>query len=322
MKSIFQVSLLSLCALALAPASHAAWPDRPIKLIVPAAPGGTTDITARLLSEKIGAELGTTVVVENRAGAAGIIGTQALVQAPPDGYTIGFGNIGPNGINYSLYKKLPYKHTDFSPITLVISVPNVLVVNSKSPYKNVKELVDAMKNDPKGNYTFASSGTGQSPHMSAEMFAQRTGTNLTHVPFKGMGPAVAALLGGQVTFAIDNLPSSIGFIRSGQFRALAVTGAERSPQLPDVPTMAEAGIKDMVVTAWFGFVAPAGTPPAIVDKIQQATKKVLATPDIQKRFAEMGGVPGGGTPAEFGAFMDKERESWRKIVEAAKLQME
>ncbi len=322
MKSIFQASLLSLFALALTPASHAAWPDKPIKLIVPAAPGGTTDITARLLSEKIGAELGTTIVVENRAGAAGIIGTQALIQAPPDGYTIGFGNIGPNGINYSLYKKLPYKPTDFSPITLVISVPNVMVVNSKSPYNNVKELVDAIKKDPKGNYTFASSGTGQSPHMSAEMFAQRTGTNLTHVPFKGMGPAVAALLGGQVTFAIDNLPSSIGFIRSGQFRALAVTGAQRSPQLPDVPTMAEAGIKDMVVTAWFGFVAPAGTPPAIVDKIQQATKKVLSTPEIQKRFAEMGGVPGGGTPAEFGAFMDKERESWRKIVEAAKLQME
>ena len=322
MKPIIQASILSLCALSVAPSAQAAWPDKPIKLIVPAAPGGTTDITARLLSEKIGAELGTTVVVENRAGAAGIIGTQALLQAPADGYTIGFGNIGPNGINYSLYKKLPYKHTDFSPITLVISVPNVLVVNSKSPYKTVKELVDAIKNDPKGNYTFASSGTGQSPHMSAEMFAQRTGTNLTHVPFKGMGPAVAALLGGQVTFAIDNLPSSIGFIRSGQLRALAVTGAERSPQLPDVPTMAEAGIKDMVVTAWFGFVAPAGTPPDIVNKIQQATKKVLATPEIQKRFAEMGGVPGGNTPAEFGAFMDKERESWRKIVEAAKLQME
>jgi tripartite-type tricarboxylate transporter receptor subunit TctC len=322
MKSVIKASLVSLFALALLPTVHAAWPDKPIKLIVPAAPGGTTDITARLLSEKIGAELGTTVVVENRAGAAGIIGSQALIQSPPDGYTIGFGNIGPNGINYSLYKKLPYKHTDFSPITLVISVPNVLVVNSKSPYKTVKELVDAIKKDPKGNYSFASSGTGQSPHMSAEMFAQRTGLNLTHVPFKGMGPAVAALLGGQVTFAIDNLPSSIGFIRSGQFRALAVTGAQRSPQLPDVPTMAEAGIKDMVVTAWFGFVAPAGTPPAIINKIQQATKKVLEMPDIQKRFAEMGGVPGGNTPAEFGAFMDKERESWRKIVEAAKLQLE
>lgn len=322
MKTLIRASLISFCALTLTPAAQAAWPDKPIRLIVPAAPGGTTDITARLLSEKLGAELGTTVVVENRAGAAGIIGTQALLQSAPDGYTIGFGNIGPNGINYSLYKKLPYKHTDFSPITLVISVPNVLVVNSKSPYKTVKELVDGIKNDPKGNYSFASSGTGQSPHMSAEMFAQRTGTNLTHIPFKGMGPAVAALLGGQVTFAIDNLPSSIEFIRSGQFRALAVTGAERSAQLPDVPTMAEAGIKDMVVTAWFGFVAPAGTPPEIVNKIQQATKKVLAMPDIQKRFATMGGVPGGNTPAEFGAFMDKERESWRKIVEAAKLQME
>lgn len=322
MKSIIKASFISLLALALSPTAQAAWPERPIRLIVPAAPGGTTDITARILSEKIGAELGAQVIVENRAGAAGIIGTQALLQSAPDGYTIGFGNIGPNGINYSLYKKLPYKHTDFSPITLVISVPNVLVVNSKSPYKTVKELVDAIKNDPKGNYTFASSGTGQSPHMSAEMFAQRTSTNLTHVPFKGMGPAVAALLGGQVTFAIDNLPSSIGFIRSGQLRALAVTGNERSAQLPDVPTMAEAGIKDMVVTAWFGFVAPAGTPPEIVNKIQQATKKVLESPDIQKRFAEMGGVPGGNTPAQFGAFMDQERESWRKIVEAAKLQLE
>jgi tripartite-type tricarboxylate transporter receptor subunit TctC len=322
MKTLIRAGIFSLCAFALAPTVQAAWPDKPIRLIVPAAPGGTTDITARLLSEKLGAELGTTVVVENRAGAAGIIGSQALIQSPPDGYTIGFGNIGPNGINYSLYKKLPYKHTDFSPITLVISVPNVLVVNSKSPYKTVKDLVDAIKNDPKGNYSFASSGTGQSPHMSAEMFAQRTGLNLTHIPFKGMGPAVAALLGGQVTFAIDNLPSSIEFIRSGQFRALAVTGAERSAQLPDVPTMAEAGIKDMVVTAWFGFVAPAGTPAELVNKIQQATKKVLEMPDIQKRFATMGGVPGGNTPAEFGAFMDKERESWRKIVEAAKLQME
>ena len=322
MKTLLRASLLSLCALTLTPAAQAAWPDKPIRLIVPAAPGGTTDITARVLSEKLGAELGTTIVVENRAGAAGIIGTQALLQSPPDGYTIGFGNIGPNGINYSLYKKLPYKHTDFSPITLVISVPNVLVVNSKSPYKTVKDLVDAIKNDPRGNYSFASSGTGQSPHMSAEMFAQRTDMSVTHIPFKGMGPAVAALLGGQVTFAIDNLPSSIEFIRSGQLRALAVTGAERSAQLPDVPTMAEAGIKDMVVTAWFGFVAPAGTPPEIVSKIQQATKKVLEMPDIQKRFASMGGVPGGNTPAEFGAFMDQERESWRKIVEAAKLQLE
>jgi tripartite-type tricarboxylate transporter receptor subunit TctC len=322
MKTLIQACALSIAALGLSNPATAAWPEKPITLIVPAAPGGTTDITARVLSEKLGAALGTTVVVENRAGAAGIIGSQALVRAAPDGYTIGFGNIGPNAINYSLYKNLPYKSTDFAPITLVISVPNILVVNSKSSYNTAQELVASLKNDPKGNYSFGSSGTGQSPHLSSEMFAQRTGLNLTHIPYKGMGPAVAALLGGQVTFLIDNLPSSISFIRSGQFRALAITGDQRSPQLPDVPTMAEAGIKDMVVTAWFGFVAPAGTPAEIVNKIQQATKKVLETPEIQQRFAEMGGTPGGGTPAEFGAFMDKEQASWRKIVEAAKLSME
>jgi tripartite-type tricarboxylate transporter receptor subunit TctC len=322
MKTLIRTCALALAALGLNSSALATWPDKPITLIVPAAPGGTTDITARLLSEKLGAALGTTVVVENRAGAAGIIGTQALVRSAPDGYTIGFGNIGPNAINYSLYKNLPYKATDFAPITLVISVPNILVVNSKSSYNTAQELVNSLKNDPKGNYSFGSSGTGQSPHLSSEMFAQRTGLNLTHIPYKGMGPAVAALLGGQVTFLIDNLPSSISYIRSGQFRALAITGDQRSPELPNVPTMAEAGIKDMVVTAWFGFVAPAGTPAEIVNKIQQATKKVLETPEIKQRFAEMGGTPGGGTPAEFGAFMEKEQASWRKIVEAAKLSME
>ncbi len=322
MKRSLHACLISVTALTVCPAAHAAWPEKPITLIVPAAPGGTTDIAARLLSDKLGAALGTTVVVENRAGAAGIIGSQALVRAAPDGYTIGFGNIGPNSINYSLYKSLPYKPTDFSPITLVISVPNILVVNSKSPYTSVKELVDGIKADPKGIYSFGSSGTGQSPHLSSEMFAQRTGLSMTHIPYKGMGPAVAALLGGQVTFLIDNLPSSIAFIRSGQFRALAITGAQRSPELPDVPTMAEAGIKDMVVTAWFGLLAPAGTPKEIVDKIQQATKKVIETPEMQKRFIEMGGTTSGNTPAEFAAFIDKERASWKQIVEAAKLSME
>ena len=314
--------LLAFIGLTAGSASQAAWPERPITLIVPAAPGGTADISARLISEKLGAALGTTVVVENRAGAAGIIGSQALTRAAPDGYTLDFGNIGPNAINYSLYKALPYKPTDFAPVTLVVAVPNILEVNSKSPYKTVQELVEAIRNDPKGIYSFGSSGTGQSPHLSSEMLTQRTGITMTHGPVKGMGPAVAALLAGQVTFVIDNLPSSIAFIRSGQFRALAITGAQRSPQLPDVPTMAEAGIKDMVVTAWFGLFAPAGTPPDIIDKIQQATKKVLETPEIRNRFIEMGGTPGGNTPAEFAAFVDRERESWKKIVDAANLTME
>ena len=261
-------------------------------------------------------------MIENTAGAAGIIGSQTLARAAPDGYTLEMGNIGPNAINYSLYKNLPYKPTDFAPVTLVVAVPNILEVNSKSPYKSVQELVDAIRNDPKGIYSFGSSGTGQSPHLSSEMLTQRTGITMTHIPFKGMSPAVSALLAGQITFVIDNLPSSIALIKSGQLRALAITGDKRSAQLPDVPTMAEAGIKDMVVTAWFGLVAPAGTPPELVEKIQQATKKVLEMPEIRSRFVEMGGTPGGNTPAEFSAFIDRERESWKQIVETANLTME
>ena len=288
--------------------------------------GLTTDITARLLSEKLGAELGTTVVVENRAGAAGIIGTQALLQSAPDGYTIGFGNIGPNGINYSLYKKLPYKHTDFSPITLVISVPNVLVVNSKSPYKTVKDLVDAIKKDPKGNYSFASSGTGQSPHMSAEMFSQRTGLTLTHIPFKGMGPAVAARLGGQVTFAIDNLPSSIEFIRSGQFRALAVTGAERSAQLPDVPTMTEFNPEldpnGVIGNSWHTFFAPAGTPDDIINKLNTEIVKIVKTPEIQARLRSLGLTPTGTPAASVNSGMAADYAYWGKLINELGIKLE
>ncbi len=298
-----------------------AWPQKPITLIVPAAPGGTTDIVSRLLSEKLRAELGQTVVVENRAGAAGIIGAQQLVRAAPDGYTVMMGNIGPNAINYSVYKKLPYKFEDFQPITLVISVPNILVVGPLSPAHSVAELVTLLRTEPR-KHSFGSSGTGQSPHLSAEMFKQRAGLDATHVPFKGAGPAVAGLMADQFSFMIDNLPSSMAQIKGGRLRALAITSDTRSPELPDVPTMAEAGIKDMNVTAWFGLVAPAGTPMPVVEKIQQATRKALAAPDIQKRFREMGGQAGGNTPAEFAAFIDTERARWKQTVDAAGLSME
>ncbi|NLY28031.1 MAG: tripartite tricarboxylate transporter substrate binding protein [Alcaligenaceae bacterium] len=304
--------------LALPLAAQAAWPEKPVTIIVPAAPGGTTDIAARLLSDRMGKALGTSVVVENRAGAGGIVGAQQLTRAAPDGYTIMMGNIGPNAINYSMYKELPYKADDFKAITLVISVPNILVVNAESPAKSVQDLVALYKKDP-SSITLGSSGTGQSPHLSGELFKLRTGMETPHVPYKGAGPAVSALLGNQFTFMIDNLPSSLPQIKGGKFRALAITSAERSPELPDVPTMAEAGVPDMVVTAWFGLVAPKGTPDDVIAKLHAAAKAALDAPETQARFAQMGGKAGGNTPAEFDAFINAQRELWASTVKAANI---
>ncbi|WP_370641730.1 tripartite tricarboxylate transporter substrate binding protein [Cupriavidus sp. MP-37] len=315
MKQAFNGLWLALgAALMAAPgAAAAAYPDKPIRLIVPAAAGGTTDIASRLVGKRMGEVLGQPVVVENRAGGGGIIGAQALRQSAPDGHTLMMGNIGPNAINYSLYRQLPYRAEDFAPITMVVSVPNVLVVNASVPARTVAELVALARAQP-GKYSFASSGTGQSVHLSGELFRKRTGTDLIHVPYKGAAPAVADLVAGQVTMMVDNLPSSLPHIRSGKLRALAVTSASRVPELPDVPTMQEAGVNDFQVTAWFGLVAPAGTPRAVIERLQKTVAGILDEPEVRARLAELGGMPGGDTPAHFSSFIQSERERWARVV--------
>lgn len=317
-------SLLALLAalpfFSLAPASAlaAAWPERPITIVVPAAAGGTTDIAARVLAEKMGKDLGTSVVVENKGGGGGSIGTAQVARARPDGYTLLMGNIGPVAINFSLYKQLSYKESDLRGITNVISVPNILVVHADSPVRSVRELVELARTR---RLNVSTSGVGQSPHMSSEMFRQKAGIEVTLVPFPGAAPAVTALLGQQVDYMIDNLPSSMPHIRSGKFRALAITSATRSAQLPEVPTMTEAGVP-MQVTAWFGLLAPAGTPDAVVERIQQSARRAMQTAEVRQRFADLGGVPGGETPAEYDAFIAQERKSWAQIVKAAGLSLE
>ena len=312
-----------LAAVALSdPVSYAAeFPSRPIRMIVPAAPGGTTDIAARVLGDKIGIELGQPIVVDNRAGAAGIVGVQALISANPDGHTLMMGNIGPNAINYALYKNLPYKPEDMTPITTVISNPNVLVVNPSVPAKSVAELVALAKASP-AKLSFASSGRGQSVHMSGELFKLRAGIDLVHVPYKGTGPALRDVLAGQVNMIFSSLPSTMGFIRSGKLRALAVTSAQRTPELPEVPTMEESGFRDFQVTGWFGLFAPAKTPPAAIDRIYRAAASILATADIKARFAELGGTAGGEPPQQFRKFVMAEKQKWAQVAAAAKIQPE
>ena len=309
-------SLLALLAalpfFSLAPAAAlaAAWPERPITIVVPAAAGGTTDIAARVLAEKMGKDLGTSVVVENKGGGGGSIGTAQVARARPDGYTLLMGNIGPVAINFSLYKQLSYKESDLRGITNVISVPNILVVHADSPVRSVRELVELARTR---RLNVSTSGVGQSPHMSSEMFRQKAGIEVTLVPFPGAAPAVTALLGQQVDYMIDNLPSSLPHIRSGKFRALAITSATRSAQLPEVPTMAEAGVP-MQVTAWFGLLAPAGTSPEIIHRIQQEVAKSLSTPAVRDRMMAQGADPVGNTPDQFAALIRAEHIKWAKVV--------
>jgi tripartite-type tricarboxylate transporter receptor subunit TctC len=313
----FTVRGLALAAAVVAAplAAHAQlYPAKPVTIVVPFAAGGTTDILARVIGQALNKELGQSVLVDNRAGAGGNIGAQLAAKAVPDGHTLFMGTVGTHAINQSLYKKLPFDPVkDFAPLTRVAMVPNLLVAHPGKPYKNVKELVAYAKANP-GKVNFGSSGSGSSIHLSGELFNALAKVDMVHVPYKGSAPAVTDLVGGQIDIMFDNMPSAIQHVRSGRLRALAVTTAKRSPELPDVPTIAEAGVPGYEATSWFGMFAPAGTPAPVVARLHGALVKVLADPAVKKKLAEQGAEPYSESPEQFAEFMRKETAKWSKVV--------
>ncbi|ADX47725.1 protein bugT-like protein [Paracidovorax avenae ATCC 19860] len=308
------IAAAAACALLPGLAAAQAFPSKPITIIVPFAAGGTTDILARIIAQGMGAELGQSVVVDNRAGAGGNIGGQVAARAPADGYTLFMGTVGTHAINAALYRKMPFDPVkDFAPLTRVANVPNLLVANPAQPFKTVQELIAYAKANP-GKINFGSSGSGSSIHLSGELFKSMAKVDMQHVPYKGSAPAVTDLLGNQIAIMFDNMPSAIQHVRSGKLRAIAVTTAKRSPELPDVPTIAESGVPGYEATSWFGMFAPAATPAPVVAKLNATIVKVLAQPDIRKKLAEQGAEAAGETPAQFADFIQKESVKWGRVV--------
>ncbi|CAB3671920.1 hypothetical protein LMG26690_01116 [Achromobacter animicus] len=296
------------------------YPDRPITLVVGYAAGGATDIVARLMAKSLAEELGQTVVVENKTGANSNIGAEIVSRAAPDGYTLYVGSIA-NTINRTLYSQLNYDFVKgVEPVGLLATIPNILVVNPKLPIKTVQEYIAYAKQHP-GKLTCASSGSGSSIHLSCELFKMKTGTDILHVPYRGSGPAVADLLGGQVDSMFDNLPSSLPHVQAGKLRAIGVTSPQRLPATPDVPTLAESGLPDFDVESWFGLVAPAGTPRPVIDRLNQALNKALATPALQTSYKQGGFFPpqAPNTPETFAKKIASEIDKWGAVVKSANL---
>jgi tripartite-type tricarboxylate transporter receptor subunit TctC len=312
--------LALLCLAPLAAAQAADYPTRPVHIIVGYPPGGSTDIVARIIGNWLSQRLGQQFIVENRAGAGNNIGTEQVTKAAPDGYTMLLVNPA-NTINASLYKKLNFNFLrDIDPVANVIQVPNVMEVNPSVPAKTVAEFIAYVKSNP-DKVNVASSGNGTSIHLSGELFKMMTGTKMTHVPYKGSAPMLTDLLAGQVQVTFDNLPSSIGHIKAGKLRALAVTTAKRSPELPDVPTVAET-VPGYEASAFFGFGVPHGTPKEIVDKLNKEINEALKDPGMLKKLADLGGIPTPGTPDDFKKFLTAETAKWEKVVHAANLSIE
>lgn len=321
-------SALALCAsvamffMASSVAAQSTWPTKPVRIVVPFAPGGTTDILARAVAPELSKAFGQPFIVDNRAGAGGNVGADIVAKAPADGYTLLMGTVGTHGINKALYEKMPFDpQKDFAPITLVAGVPNVMIMNTERAKElginNVADFIRVAKARP-GKLNMASSGNGTSIHLAGELFKSMSGTYMLHFPYRGSGPALLDMLGGSMDVMFDNLPSSMPLIKSGKLKALAVTSAQRSGALPDVPTIEEAGkLKGFEASSWFGLLAPAGTPPDIISRIQHEVAKSLSTPAIKEKMLAQGAIPSGNTPAEFTKLIDSEIKKWAQVVKTS-----
>ncbi len=321
-KTCFATVLLAL--LGASPAQTQTWPAKPIRIIVPFPAGGPTDITARVVGQAIGESLKTSVIVENKAGAHGFIGVAEAAKSPADGYTLMMASIGTMAINPRLHDKLPYDaNRDFAPVSLVVTVPIVVVVNPLVlPVQTIPQFVAYLKANP-GKVNFASAGNGGSSHLVPEYFKYRTGTFMTHIPYKGSGPAIADVVAGQVQLMFDTLLTSTPHVKSGKLKMLAVTSSQRLADYPDVPTMGEAlGMNDFEASSWYALYAPAGTPPDVVARLSAEVDAALKKPAVAKRLTDLGAVPVGGAPDKLAAFQKAEQDKWGKVIAAAHVKAE
>jgi tripartite-type tricarboxylate transporter receptor subunit TctC len=314
---------MALSAVSLALPSHAQtnWPTKPVRIVVPFAAGGTTDILARAIAPDLSKAFGQQFIVDNRGGAGGNLGAEIVAKSAPDGYTLLMGTVGTHGINRALYAKLPYDPIkDFVPITMVAGVPNVMEMQTEKAkalgIRNVGDFIKYAKANP-GKVNMASSGNGTSIHLAGELFKSMTGVYMVHFPYRGSAPALMDMVGGTMDVMFDNLPSSLAHIKSGKLTALAVTSLQRSSALPEVPTMEEAGLKGFDATSWFGLLAPAGTPMDIVNRIQQEVAKSLSSPAIKEKLQAQGAIPSGNTPAQFAHLIEAEHKKWAVVVKAS-----
>jgi tripartite-type tricarboxylate transporter receptor subunit TctC len=296
--------------------AQADWPSRTVRIVVPFAAGGTTDLSARIIAERLSQSLKQPFIVENKAGAGGNVGAAEVARAAPDGYTFLMGTPGTQSINQFLYSKMPYDSAkDLVPVSFVVRVPNVLMVNPQLPVKNIQELIALLKAQP-GKLAYGSPGNGTTGHLSTELFKTQAGVFVTHIPYRGSGPMLQDLIAGQIQMAIDNLPSAMPLIQAGKVVALGVTSAQPVPQLPGVPTIASV-LPGYVAESWFVLMAPAGTPQPIIDKLAAEVDRLLKQPELVERFAKIGATPVGGTPKQLGDFIAAETQKWKTVVGAS-----